>query len=167
MCNFHLKELKQLKDVAYFHFYTNNILVSAVLGENTLDLVVSNLQEKTNDTLLIDVGRSIHRVPNSKYVSYTALNEEKNHDLYLLEIDGDLESYFVCQLPIGVEDYTWLNDTQILIGSRNKLYVYDTMENEDWIEVADLSLFKIKDISRLSVSPKGSKLAIVGEPIKK
>jgi len=153
--------------VAYFHFYTNNILVSAVLGENTLDLVVSNLQEKTNDTLLIDVGRSIHRVPNSKYVSYTALNEEKNHDLYLLEIDGDLESYFVCQLPIGVEDYTWLNDTQILIGSRNKLYVYDTMENEDWIEVADLSLFKIKDISRLSVSPKGSKLAIVGEPIKK
>ena len=132
--------------VAYFHFYTNNILVSAVLGENTLDLVVSNLKEKTNDTLLIDVGRSIHRVPNSKYVSYTALNEEKNHDLYLLEIDGDLESYFVCQLPIGVEDYTWLNDTQILIGSRNKLYVYDTMENEDWIEVADLSLFKIKDI---------------------
>ena len=153
--------------VAYFHFYNNNILVSAVLGENTLDLVVSNLKEKTNDTLLIDVGRSIHRVPNSKYVSYTALNEEKNHDLYLLEIDSDLESYFVCQLPIGVEDYTWLNDTQILIGSRNKLYVYDTMENEDWIEVADLSLFKIKDISRLSVSPKGSKLAIVGEPIKK
>ena len=152
--------------VAYFHFYTNNILVSAVLGGNTLDLVVSNLQEKTNDTLLVNVGRSIHGVPYSKYVSYTVVNEEKNHDLYLLEIDGGLESYFVCQLPIGIQDYTWLNDTQILIGSRNKLYIYDTMENEDWIEVADLSSFNIKDISRLAVSPEGSKLAIVGEPSK-
>ena len=40
------------------------------------------------------------------------------------------------------------------------------MENEDWIEVADLSSFNIKDISRLAVSPEGSKLAIVGEPSK-
>ena len=151
--------------VAYFHFYTNNLLVSAVLSGNKLDLVLSNLQEKTNDTLLVDVGRSIHGVPYSKYVSYTALNEEKNHDLYLLEIDGDLESYFVCQLPIGIQDYTWLNDTQILIGSRDKLYMFDTMENEDWKEVADLSAYNIKEITRLVVSPEGTKIAIVVEPL--
>jgi len=152
--------------VAYFHFYTNNMLVSAVLSGNKLDLVLSNLYEKKNDTLLVDVGRSIHGVPYSKYVSYTALNEEKNHDLYLLEIDGDLESYFVCQLPVGIQDYTWLNDTQILIGSRDKLYIYDTMENSDWKEIADLSEYNIKDITRLAVSPEGSKLAVVGEPTK-
>ncbi len=153
--------------VAYFHFYTNNILVSAVLNNENLDLVISDLNKKTNDTLLTNVGRSIQGIPYSKYVSYTALNEEKNHDLYLLEIDGDLESYFVCQLPIGIQDYTWLNDTKILIGSRNRLYIYDTLEDSEWKHVASLEEYNISKITRLSVSPEGTKLAIVGEPLTK
>ncbi len=153
--------------VAYFFFYTNNSVVSAVLGDDSLDLVISNLAEKTHDTLLVDVGRSIHGVPYGKSVSYTAINEEKNHDLYLLDIDGDLESYFVCQLPIGVEDYTWLNETQIIIGSRNKLYIYDTMEDSEWKEVASLEEYNISNITRLAVSPEGTKLALVGEPLTK
>ncbi len=150
--------------VAYFYFYTNNMLVSAVLSGDKLDLVYSNLHEKTNDTLLVDVGRSIQGVPYSKHVSYTALNEENNHDLYILDIDEGLESYFVCQLPVGIQDYTWLNETQILIGSRNKFYIYDNMENSGWKEVADLSEYNIKNITRLVVSPDGTKLAIVAEP---
>ncbi len=91
--------------IAYFHFYTNNLLVSAVLSGSNLDLVLSDLNKKTNNTLVEKVGRSIQGVPYSKYVSYTVLNEEKNQDLYLLEIDGNIENYFVCQLPIGIQDY--------------------------------------------------------------
>ena len=153
--------------VAYFLFYNDNILISVVLGDGTLDLVISNLNKKTNDTLLVDVGRSIHRVPLKKSISYTAVNEEKNHDLYLLDIGGDHESYFVCQLPIGVQDYTWLNETQILIGSKNKLYVYDTLDIQEWKEVASLEDYQIANITRLAVSPKGTKLAVVGEPLTK
>lgn len=153
--------------VAYFLFYNDNILISAVLGDGTLDLVISNLNEKTNDTLLVDVGRSIHKVPFKKSISYTAINEEKNHDLYLLDIDGNLESYFVCQLPIGVQDYIWLNETQILIGSKNKLYVYNTLDIQEWKEVASLEDYQIANITRLAVNPKGTKLAVVGEPLTK
>ena len=153
--------------VAYFLFYNDNILISAVLGDGTLDLVISNLNEKTNDTLLVDVGRSIHKVPFKKSISYTAINEEKNHDLYLLDIDGNLESYFVCQLPIGVQDYIWLNETQILIGSKNKLYVYNTLDIQEWKEVASLEDYQTANITRLAVNPKGTKLAVVGEPLTK
>ena len=115
----------------------------------------------------MDVGRSIHKVPFKKSISYTAINEEKNHDLYLLDIDGNLESYFVCQLPIGVQDYIWLNETQILIGSKNKLYVYNTLDIQEWKEVASLEDYQIANITRLAVSPKGTKLAVVGEPLTK
>ena len=93
-------------------------------------------------------------------MSYTAVNEDKNQDLYLLDIDT-MESFFVCQLPIGVQDYTWLNDSQILIGSGSKLYIYDTFLSSEWKEIANLSKHNIKDISRLAVSPDSSKLAIV------
>ena len=33
----------------------------------------------------------------------------------------------------------------------------------DWMEIADLSAHRIKNITRLAISPKGTKLALVAE----
>ena len=150
--------------VAYFHFYTENDLVSAVLGLNELDLVISDIHEKTNDTIVKNVGRSIQGVPYQKYVSYTVINEEKNHDLYIMDMDEDRDSYFVCQLPIGIQDHAWLDEYRIVIGSNNKLYIYDTLEDPNWNEWCSLKEYDINNITRISVSPNGDKIALVGEP---
>jgi hypothetical protein len=150
--------------VAYYHFYNINTLVSAVLDLNELNLVISDIQENKNDTIVTNVGRSIHGVPNQKYVSYTVINEEKNHDLYIIDIDGDRESYFVCQLPIGIQDYAWLDEFRIVIGSNSKLFVYDTLEYPEWREWYSLVDNDLFNISRLSVSPNGNKIALVAEP---
>jgi Tol biopolymer transport system component len=150
--------------VAYYHFYTENDLVSAVLGINELDLVISDIHEKSNDTIVKNVGRSIQGVPYQKYVSYTVINEEKNHDLYIIDMDGDRDSYFVCQLPIGIQDHSWLDEYRIIIGSNSKLYIYDTLEDPNWKEWFSLKDYGINNITRISVSPNGKKIALVGEP---
>jgi hypothetical protein len=150
--------------VAYFHFYTANTLVSAVLSLNQLDLVISDIHEQKNDTIVTNVGRSIHGVPYQKYVSYTVVNEERNHDLYIIDMDEERESYFVCQLPIGIQDYAWLDEYRIIIGSGSKLYVYDTMEEPEWKEWYSLTDQNIFNITRISVSPNGTKIALVAEP---
>jgi hypothetical protein len=150
--------------VAYYAFYGENAIVASVLSDEGLDLVIFNQKKKRVDTILQNVGRSIHQIPASETMSYTLLNNEKNHDLYLLSMEFR-ESFFVCQLPIGIQDYTWLNNSQIILGSGSKLYIYDTFLNSKWVEVADLSEHKIKNITRLAVSPDGSKLALVAEPV--
>ncbi|MFT4669155.1 MAG: hypothetical protein ACI9M9_000457 [Flavobacteriaceae bacterium] len=157
------KELIEGLQVAYYDFYNAETIVASVLSDDNLDLVFSNLKSKKTDTFLRNVGRSIHRVPDSKTMSYTSLNEDKNQEVYLLDMKT-MESFFVCQLPIGIQDYTWLNDSQILIGSGSKLYIYDTFLNSDWKEVADLSEYNIKDISRLAVSLNGERLSLVALP---
>lgn len=149
--------------VAYYDFYDANTLVASVLRDEELDLVITDLSTKKTDTLVTNVGRSISKVPSSNSMSYTLVNKDKNHELYLLNMET-LESFFVCQLPIGVQDYAWLNDSQILIGSNSKIYLYDTFLNEEWSEVADLSEENIKNITRISVSPNQSYIAIVAEP---
>ena len=156
-------ELIEGLQVAYYNFYNAETIIASVLSDDNLDLVFSDLKVKKIDTFMRNVGRSIHRVPNSKTMSYTSVNEEKNQDLYLLDMET-IESFFVCQLPIGIQDYAWLNDSQILIGSGNKLYIYDTFLNSDWEEVADLSAHNIKDITRLAVSPDGQRLSLVAVP---
>jgi hypothetical protein len=156
-------ELIEGLQVAYYDFYNAETIVASVLSGDNLDLVFSNLKTKKTDTLIRNVGRSIHKVPGSKMMSYTSVNEDKNQEVYLLDMETK-ESFFVCQLPIGLQDYTWLNDSQILIGSGSKLYIYDTFLNSDWTEVADLSDYNIKDISRLAVSPDGARLSLVAIP---
>jgi len=157
-------ELIKDLQVAYYTFHDDKTIVASVLSGDKLDLVISNLQTKKTDTILLNSGRSIQNIPDSNSISYTAVNEEKNQDIYMLQM-SDYESFFVCQLPVGVQDYTWLNDSQILIGSGNKLYVYDTFLNSEWKQVADLSEYNIKDITRLAVSPDGKKLALVAESL--
>jgi WD40 repeat protein len=156
-------ELIEGLQVAYYDFYNAETIVASVLSDDKLDLVFSNFKAKKTDTFMRNVGRSIHRVPNSKTMSYASVNEDKNQEVYLLDMKTK-ESFFVCQLPIGIQDYTWLNDSQILIGSGSKLYIYDTFLNSDWKEVANLSAYNIKDITRLAVSPDGAILSLVAVP---
>tara|TARA_B100000809_G_C15139594_1_gene532516 strand:+ start:6146 stop:7036 length:891 start_codon:yes stop_codon:yes gene_type:complete len=149
--------------VAYFSFYDQNRLLTSVLSGANLDLVYSDISKKSNDTLLVKVGRSIHKVPNTiNTMSYTSVNDEGNMDIYQLDITT-LESFFVSQLPIGIQDHIWLNEATLLIGSLDKLFLLDLFGNGDWKLVADLSKYNIKDITRLAISPDGSKLAMVAE----
>ncbi len=149
--------------VAYYSFYDKKTILSSVLSGNNLDLVISNLSKKTNDTLVQNVGRSIHKVPNSKEeMSYTSVNEDGNMDIFQLDMKT-LESFFVAELPIGIQDHIWLDESKLLIGSLDKLYMLDFFGSEDWKLVADLSEYNIKEITRLAVSPDGTKLAIVAE----
>ena len=149
--------------VAYFAMYNENLLVGSVLGDDGLDLVVANLETKAVDTLAYNAGRSYHRVPDSKSMSYTYVNEEGNHDIYQLDMSS-FESFFVTQLPIDVKDHIWLNDSTLLIGSGAKLFLYDLFGEDRWIEVADLSEYGIDNITRMAVSPDGDKLVFVALP---
>jgi Tol biopolymer transport system component len=158
------KSTQIIKDlqVAYFAFYNDNKILSTVLDGDKMDLVMIDLSTKTADTLFYNAGRSLQKIPKTNSMSYTLVNEAGNLDLYMLDMDSK-ESFFVCQLPISIQDYVWMNDTQILIGSGNKLYIYDTMGEPKWNEVASLQEYGIKNITRLAISPNGKKLALVAE----
>lgn len=151
--------------VAYYIWYNKETLVSSVIENNELYLMINHLNVGENYTLLKGSGRSFYKVPNSNAVSYTASNEEKNWDVYQLDMET-LESYFVVQLPIGVQDIVWYNDSTIFIGSGSQIFVYDLYGTGDWQKITDFSEEGITNITRLALSPDGTKLALVAEPNK-
>ena len=61
------------------------------------------------------------------------------------------------------EDLNWITSKTIIMGKENKLYQYELSRNSGWIEIADLSKYGLNKISRISVSPKKDKVAIVVE----
>lgn len=150
--------------VAYFAFFDDEKIMATVLNSDKLDLVLVDLASKKVDTLLKDAGRSIQRVPKTETMAYTLVNESSQMDLYVMDM-GSGESFFICELPYGVEDYVWLNDTQILVGMGSNLYIYDTLGDPEWHRVASVSEYKIDNITRMAISPNGKKLALVGEQL--
>jgi len=149
--------------VAYYAYHDEETILASVLSGGNLDLVIANVKTQKVDTLLEKSGRSIHDMLGKKIMSYTLMNEEGNYDIYQLDIETR-ESFFVAQLPIGIQDHIWIDDAKLLCGSGERLYLYDFFGKGAWEEVADLSAYNIKNITRLALSPDGKRLALVAEP---
>lgn len=157
------KMLFEELEVAYYAFHDDHRIIASVLAGDRLDLFIGDIKKDEAYFYIDNVGRSIHKVPGSNSISYTLINEDGNHDVYLLNIDEDGESFFVCTLPVGIQDHIWLSSSQLLLGSGNKLYMMDLFKSNEWVEVADLSKYDISEITRMSVSPDNKHLAIVAE----
>ncbi|MAT89269.1 MAG: steroid delta-isomerase [Flavobacteriaceae bacterium] len=145
--------------VAYFAFYDRHTLLSSVLNNGELALVMANLKTQQVDTLFQNSGRSIHKVPKRNAMTYTLVNEDGNHDIYWYDMDKK-ESFFVCQLPIGIQDYAWIDEDRMILGSNTALYLYDTLGAPQWKKVAELKNYKLENISRISANIDGTMIAL-------
>ncbi len=56
--------------VAYYTWYNEEIIVSAVIEGEQLNLVSTNIKTGVNKILASNVGRSLHKIPNSNLVSF-------------------------------------------------------------------------------------------------
>ena len=57
--------------------------------------------------------------------------------------------------------YTWAPNGILLMGDGKRLYKFDPQVDKEWVELANLTDYGIKDFTRLTVSPKGDLLAVV------
>ena len=156
------KSIELIKDlnVAYFAFYNDTKILATVLGGLEMDLGIIDLARKTMDTLFSKAGRSIQKIPKTDFMSYTLINEVGKLDLYMMNINSS-ESYFICEIPMDIQDYVWISDTQIVVGKNEKLYMYDTLGEGEWTMVSSLKEHAIKNVMRMAISPNGKKLAVV------
>lgn len=62
------------------------------------------------------------------------------------------------------EDFAVLPDGTLIMGQGSKLYKYNARTDEDWVEIADLRFYNIRQITRLAAGPgyRQFQLAVVG-----
>ncbi|MCT8339807.1 hypothetical protein MG296_07060 [Flavobacteriaceae bacterium TK19130] len=149
--------------VAYYSFLNEEKALASVLDGDELALTVIHFSKKQVDTVVRNVGRSLHRIGATEMMSYTFLNDEGNYDVYQWDMVKG-ESFFVAQLPIGIQDHIWVDEARLLIGSGSQLFMLDLFGEGDWEKVADVASSNISEITRMAISPDKKHLAIVGLP---
>lgn len=152
--------LKDLK-VGYHLWFNEDILVSTVLVENRMGLVVSNLPDKTNYTFQRNVGRSLHKIPNSALISFISKEGEKWVLKSMDPVSG--ATRIITILPEGVQDMCWLIDGSVLAGQGNQLFRYTPGKDDSWQLFAEFPEREIETITRLATNAISSLLLMVAE----
>ena len=151
-----------VKPAGYFAFADEETVALFVLG-NPATLQIADRRTGSVDTVAANVGRSLHRIPGQRRISY--VSRANREAAWILSFDPATgTSARLAPLPAGTEDYAWLPDGRIVAGQGPKLLVCNPATSAEWKEIADLAPAGLTTISRLSVSPDGSHIAIVAVP---
>ncbi len=152
-----------LKDakVGYHVWYNSYTLVHTVLIENRMDLVISNLKEKTSQTLQKNVGRSLSKIPNTDAVSFISKEENTWQIKAINPITKEIKN--IANTYKNSEDICWLKDGSIVTGNGKSILRINPNEDVEWELLQSFKEEEINAISRIAVSENSKRLAFVAE----
>ncbi len=146
--------------VGYHAWADNSHLALFILGEpQTLHYL--RLPTKEDTVIAQNIGRSLHKIPGERAISFIQKTSDNNWEIKKLESETMEITTLAATLP-GREDITWTSDGKIISSDGTKVYFLDAAKEKKWIEVSIQSGSELlKGITRLSVNAKGDKLAVV------
>lgn len=148
----------EIKPVGYFAQANDSTWALFVLGTPaTLQLAYHGRGQGT--VIARDVGRSLHRIPETGLVSFVQKGRQPWH---VMQLDPDTRRLdTLVALPARSEDVVWLNRAALLVGNGSELHLW-RRDTAVWVRVADFGSV-LTNITRMAVSPDGQWLAIVAE----
>ena len=147
--------------VAYPMWYKKNTAINVVITDEGLDLIMSDLKSKRNTTIDKKVGRSVHRFPNTELISY--ISKEKEQWEIKIYDPKTGERTKIIETIGKKEDVCWLPDGTLLIAAGNTLMKFNPATDTQWSVFHAFSKITHKNISRIIVNEKGTKIVLVSE----
>lgn len=146
--------------IGYHVWADKDRIVSFVLGDIS-SLVVSNLKDKSNHTFQKNIGRSLHRIPNSQLVSYIS-KESQDWEIRSLDPISGTTKKIINTIP-EAEDMCWIIDGTILMAKDKTIYKFNIKTDKDWGILKTFKNKEINNITRIVTNETGNYLALVAE----
>jgi dipeptidyl aminopeptidase/acylaminoacyl peptidase len=151
--------LENIKPVGYHLWVDDHTLALFVLGKpNTLQLV--DLRSGKAEVIAENPGRILRRVPHENKFSFVHKVSDQEWLIKTFDLKTRKTATFIKTFP-GVEDYAWTPAGVLLMANGAKLFARRKSDFA-WVELADFSNAGLKNITRIAVSPKGDRIAVVG-----
>lgn len=153
---------KYLTNVGYY-YWLNGTEVAVCIVDNPNYLAIANTRTDEVTPLATNVGRCFQKLPNGNLV-YVQKGEYSDN-WYLLEKNlyhPEQQPRTIIETLKGCEDFALFPDGTFVMGRGSKLFKFNQFTDEDWVEIADLRYYDIRNISRLAISPD-FKIAIVAD----
>lgn len=155
--------------VGYYLWFDPKTVISFVIGDIET-MQVNNFKYKIQYPIQNNIGRSIQNIPptaglGKKLVSFISLNHE-SPEIYSINPMNSVTKYITDAVG-GSQDLAWTKKGTMLMGKGDTIYKYHPDVDKQWVPITIEGIYEIDGITRMTVSPDGSKIAIVvSEPEK-
>ena len=160
--------LAGIKPVGYFAWLDMTRLALFVLGQPAT-LQIADTRTGAAQVAVPNIGRSLQRVPGGSRASYL----HRVGARWMLETidpapgaNGTFAIDTVAAMPDSADYVVWRSSTELYTAAGSRIYRM-RLPDTTWVLIDDLAEKGIRRISRLAISPDGSRLALVaddGEP---
>jgi Tol biopolymer transport system component len=159
--------LTDIKPVGYHAWMNAETVALFVLGPPST-LQIANVATGTAEIAADNIGRSLHRIPGTRLVSFVHRDASGEFWVKQIEIASKKTEPLVKAVESSAErDMAWMPDGKtILMSGGTKIFSW-TRGAAGWTEVFDAAPHGLGAVSRLAVSPKGDAIAIVVAEAKK
>ena len=153
--------LAGVEPVGYHVWGDSKRVALFVLGEPPT-LQWANLETDQAETLVKDIGRSLHRIPGKKAFSF--VHKESAESWWIKRYDiatGQITT--LLEARPGKEDVTWSPTGELWATDDHKLFRWRPGDPEGWRQVADLSTHQLEGLTRLTFDSTGRHLLVVAQ----
>jgi len=155
--------LEKIKPVGYHAWASRHMVALFVLGSPN-SLYLADVRNGRNEKVSESIGRSLHRIPDQDAISFVQKVTENDWWIKKLELE-DKEIVPLIQTLEGSVDYAWTPDGSILMAQDSKLFKWQPQKDQNWVEIADFKKAGLTEITRIALSPTGSRLALASQKI--
>jgi WD40-like Beta Propeller Repeat len=158
--------LEKIKPVGYHAWIDQNTLALFILGASgkpsTLQIV--DVPTEKAEVIATDIGRTLRLIPHQKprqnKLSFVQKISAQEWLIKALDLQTRQIATLIKTLP-GSEDYAWLPTGLLLMSKDAKLFACNPAKDPAWREIADFKKAGLRAITRIAVSPKGNRIALV------
>jgi len=152
--------LERVKPVGYHAWADDHTVALFVLGQPTT-LQLADTRSASAVEVARGITRSVLRVPRSGTISF--VDKDEDGSLMVRELDPKTRAVTTIVAAVAgakEADPAWTPDGQLLMAEKDVLYGY-VRDSRSWTRIADLAALSMHGVTRLAVSPKGDRIAIV------
>lgn len=163
--------LADVKPVGYHAWIDANTLALFVLGQDRqpATLQIADVRSGKAQVVATGIGRSVLRTPSGD-ISFvrqvrSAPDVPPNYTIEQVGKSGtSAPALLIAPVPgSGDPNLAWTADGTLLMAHEGALYAWRKGDS-NWTRAADLAALGLSGVTRLAVSPRGDRLAIVAVP---
>jgi hypothetical protein len=164
--------LESIKPVGYHAWADDHTIALFVLGsaenKQPSTLQLADTRTGTARQLAADIGRSLLRIPGGRTISFAQRDGDASLIKELDPATGGIRLLTSAVPGSGDVDCAWGPGGLLLMARGDRLYAWRrdlaVKEPMRWTEATSLERLGLHGVTRLAISPKGDRIALVGTP---
>jgi Tol biopolymer transport system component len=154
--------IEDVKGVGYHLWIDDHTLALFIVGGSGKPnyLETYDLRTHKSEFIVEGPGRVLRRIPNQNKFSFVHKVSNDHWEIKAFDLHAHTSASLIATIP-GSEDYAWLPDGRLLMAKDSKLFIVVPLGDKGWTQADDFAVPGLAGISRIAVSSKGDRLAMV------